>query len=134
MTAINEQIEYWKKSALNDFRIAKDMCKMKHYDACLFYCHLSVEKMIKGLVAAKTRETPPKIHDLIRLAAIADIKKLCSKEQLQELSIMTRFHIAGRYSGVKLDFYKIATKPRADKYLKISEDLNIWLKEKYQKQ
>lgn len=47
MNNINKQITYWKKSAERDWQTALDLFKTKHYDACLFFCHLALEKFLK---------------------------------------------------------------------------------------
>lgn len=42
--------------------------------------------------------------------------------------------IQARYDDIKLAFYKKATKDYTGKYVKITEELMIWLKKEFRKQ
>lgn len=42
---MKEQIDFWEKSAKKDIKTAEDLFNLKRYDACLFFCHLSLEKI-----------------------------------------------------------------------------------------
>lgn len=128
---MNKQIDYWKKSADHNWKTALDLLKTKHYDACLFFCHLTLEKLLKGLVVEHTNKQAPYIHDLEKLAIIA--KLLVSPEQSEYLKTITRFNIGGRYDDEKLAFYKSCTKEYTEKYFKISNELRLWLKKQYKK-
>ncbi len=128
---MNKQINYWKESAGHNWETALDLLKTKHYDACLFFCHLTLEKILKALVVEHTNKSAPHIHDLERLALIAELP--ISKEQSEYLQTMTRFNIGGRYDDEKLAFYKSCTKKYTEKYLNISNELQIWLKKQYRK-
>lgn len=126
-----KQIAYWKESAGRNWKTAQGLLKLKHYDACLFFCHLTLEKMLKGLVVKETNKSAPYIHDLENLALIA--KLLLSKEQKENLKTITRFNIGVRYDDDKFAFYKLCTKEYAERYFNISKELYLWLKKKYQK-
>lgn len=56
MNGIEKQIEYWRQAGLRGFKTAQDLYKTKHYDACLFFCHLALEKLLKGLVVQNTKQ------------------------------------------------------------------------------
>ncbi len=126
---LKNQIKYWYSSGLDNWGAALDLYKSKRFDACLFFCHLSVEKLLKGLVTIKTEEVAPKIHDLSKLANLAGLK--LSKNKVKSLRILTTFNIACRYPDEKLDFYKQCTRAFTSKYLKVSKEIILWLKEEY---
>jgi len=128
---MDKQIDYWKKSADHDWKTALDLFKTKHYDACLFFCHLTLEKILKGLVVEHTNQPAPYIHDLANLAITANLT--LSKEQIDNLRIITTFNISGRYDNEKFAFYKSCTKEYTERYLNISKKLYLWLKRQYQK-
>lgn len=128
---MNKQIDYWKKSADHNWETALDLLKTKHYDACLFFCHLTLEKILKGLVVECTNKQAPYIHDLEKLALMATLT--ISPEQSEHLKTITRFNIGGRYDDEKFNFYKSINKEYAEKYLNISNELQLWLKKQYQK-
>lgn len=127
-----KSIKYWRESSSQDFKAAKALFDKKLYPHCLFFCHLSLEKLLKSFVMEKTGETAPYIHDLPRLAEIAEIK--LDSEKLKILEEIFGFNIAGRYIEEKNEFYKkYNDKNIAEKYLKITNNLSIWLKKTYQK-
>ncbi len=131
MNDINKQIAYWKKSAERNWKSAQGLLKLKHYDACLFFCHLTLEKLLKGLAVKRTSEPAPYIHDLENLALIAKLP--VNEEQIKNLKIITGFNIGGRYDNAKFAFYKQCTKIYTEKYFNISKELYLWLKKQYQK-
>ena len=129
---MKSHIAYWKKSAQQDWKVTQDLCKLKHYDGCLFFCHLTLEKALKGLVVQRTKTPAPHAHDLIKLAHIAQIN--LSSEQAELFNEISTFNIAGRYQDEKSAFHKKITKPYCEKWLKTSEKLYLWLKKEYQNQ
>lgn len=131
MVNLKLHINYWKISARRSWKTALDLYKTKHYDACLFFSHLAIEKSLKGLIVKRTHKTPPYIHDLARLANLAKIDLL--DKQIQELRTITTFNIASRYDEVKLAFYKRCTPKFTKKYLTISRRWYLWLKKEFQK-
>ncbi len=131
MKNIEKQIDYWKKSSERNWKSARGLLKLKHYDACLFFCHLALEKILKGLVVKTAKESAPYIHDLENLALVAKIP--ISKEQKDDLKTITRFNIGGRYDDVKFKFYKQCTREYTEKYFNISKELYLWLKKQYRK-
>lgn len=125
-------IAYWKKSAKNDWKVARDLFQLTHYDGCLFYCHLTLEKILKGLVVVKTGKAAPHIHNLEHLSKLAKLD--IDEEQRKNLQIITTFNVAARYPDEKLDLYKKATKQFTDQYLAITKSLYLWLKKHYPNQ
>ena len=122
---LKTNIEYWEKSAERSWKTAKGLFDIKRYDACLFFCHLTLEKMLKGLVIQKTKKPAPHIHRLDRLSSLANLK--LTDNQLKNLKIISGFNIAGRYDNVKFNFYKIAY------YLSILADCLYRLADRQQK-
>ncbi len=125
--SFNKNTRYWLDSSEKDFQAAQSLLKSKHYSQCLFFCHLSVEKLLKGIVTQTIKDYPPFTHDLRKLARIAGLD--LSPSQKKVLDKIFSFNIVGRYAGAKLEFYKKYNKKEyAQKYLKITQDLLLWLK------
>ena len=125
-------IDYWIKTSKEDFRAAESLFEKRLYPQCLFFCHLSLEKLLKALVVKTTKNHPPFIHDLQRLAEIAKLD--LTKERKKNLDKIFTFNIAGRYANEKIEFYKKHNKrEHAKKYLQITKDLSLWLKKEFQK-
>lgn len=128
---LKKQIEFWEKSGQEDWETANFLFTGKRYAPCLFFCHLSLEKLLKGLVITNTENSAPHTHDLERLAVLSGIN--FSKEQANTFKTMTRFNISSRYDDQKLSFHEIADKKFTEKYLIITKKLFIWLKNQYPK-
>jgi HEPN domain-containing protein len=128
---IEKQVDYWKNSAKEDLKTAKILFTNKRFDACLFFCHLSLEKLIKGLVVIEIKDFPPYIHDLVRLAEIAKLK--IDEDMEFELKIFTTFNISGRYKTDKFLFYKSCDRDYSQKYFDKAKNLYLWLRKKYPK-
>ena len=128
----NLNVQYWLDSSVKDFQVAQTLFNLKYYPQCLFFCHLSIEKLLKGIVAKTTKKYPPYVHDLRKLAEIANLK--LNLKQEQSLEVIFTFNIAGRYADTKFEFYKKYNKKEyAQKYLKITKDLLLWLKKEFHK-
>lgn len=130
MVTIEKQVKYWQNSAERNWATAQDLFKTKHYDACLFFCHLTLEKILKAIVTRVIQESVPYTHDLEKLARLANLK--LTIRQLQDLKTITTFNITARYDEIKLAFYKRCTFAFTQKYLKISEKLYLWFKKEFQ--
>ena len=124
--------KYWVDSSEKDFLVAQDLFNLRHYPQCLFFCHLSLEKLLKAFVIKTIKDYPSYTHDLRKLAEIAKIDSTLSQKQI--LDKISTFNIASRYADKKYEFYKrYNRKEYAQKYLKITKNLILWLKKEFQK-
>ncbi|KKR32055.1 MAG: HEPN domain protein [Candidatus Gottesmanbacteria bacterium GW2011_GWC2_39_8] len=120
-----EAYRFWIESGERNFQIAKDNFCLGHYDWALFFCHLTLEKLLKAAVIKKG-EIPPPIHDLLKLGKISGILKDHRFEE--ELKEITTYNIEARYDDYKRSFYKKATKEYSGKWMDICEGIYLWLK------
>ena len=117
----NELIKAWLSSSNEDFQTAKGLFDLKRYSGTLFFCHLSLEKILKALFLKKNDNYPPPTHKLLRLA---NLSKLEIDEETQNyLAEITTFNIEARYDILKERLYKKATKDYTKKYLEITAKL-----------
>lgn len=112
---------HWRRDSSEALSAAKDLFATKHYHHALFFCHLSLEKILKAYYLVQKNRYPPPIHDLLRLAKKSGL--ILPKAYLTSLSEINTFNIRARYDDIKRSFYKKATKKYAAKWLKISEKL-----------
>ena len=131
MSEFEKTIIYYKESADHDWEVAHQLLGLKHYSYALFFCHLTLEKLLKAIIVKNTDKAAPFSHDLVKLAELAEIPP--DKEKLSSLDEITKFNISARYDDQKLAFYKRATKEFAEEYFKITEKIYLWLKENYLK-
>jgi HEPN domain-containing protein len=123
---MDRHIANWIKSANYDLRTAEQLFKTGRYIYVLFMCHLSVEKLLKGLYEATLNKVPPKTHNLIYLSQAVDLQLpenlLETLESLNDLSIVTRY-------PEDIDkMVKAFKKDKVGEYLKRTKGLIRWLK------
>ena len=97
-------IKYWQKTAEHDYEIMLYLFKGKKYPESLFYGHIVLEKILKGLVVQETKKQALYTHDLIRLREIAKLE--LSQDEMKFLNKVNEFNIRARYPEYKLQFYK----------------------------
>jgi HEPN domain len=83
--------------------------------------------MLKAIIVKSTKNAPPLIHDLVRLAEKAGLD--LSEPHKDELAEITTFNIDARYDDYKLSFRKKAKKQFTLKYIKKTEEMLQWLSE-----
>lgn len=113
---IKKRIRYWLETADHDYETMKVLFKSKRYSDCLFYGHIVLEKILKGLTVKETSEDAPPIHNLTRLVEIA--KMDLDKETREFLAVVNRFNIRSRYPDEKFNFYKQCDRKYAESNLK----------------
>lgn len=125
MKSEQEVVKYWLTASKEDFDSAEILFENKKYHHALFFCHLSIEKMLKAIIVKSTKTAPPLIHDLIRLAEKAKLP--LSEAQINELAEITTFNIEARYDDYKLSFRKKAKMRFSLKYLEKTKEILQWL-------
>ena len=99
-------MEYWLDSSEEDYNVMKYLYKGKKNSYCLFFGHLVIEKLLKGLYAKNNPENPvaPKIHNLILLTQKA---KLNVPDEIREkIKVINTFNISARYDDYKKKFFR----------------------------
>jgi HEPN domain-containing protein len=124
----SELIEYWAKSSKMDIEAALDLYKTKKYPHCLFFAHLSVEKLLKALFVKTKKKHSPITHNLMLLAKESNLE--LSELQVEQLAEINTFNIEARYPDEKFKFYKKCTPEFTEKYMKVIEEMLNWLKKK----
>lgn len=120
-----EHISYWLKSAEHDLEVADTLFQSKKYDWCLFIAHLVLEKVLKAYFVKRYNKLPPKIHNLIRLAEMANLE--LTEEQKVFLDEVNDFNLAIRYPDYKFEFYKKCTEDFTKQYFKGIKEFYKWL-------
>jgi len=117
---------FWLKEALEALNVADHLYEKNDYSYSLFFGHLAIEKLLKGLFVLKKGEHAPYIHNLQRLAEMLDIK--LTDDQTEKLITITRFNLESRYPDQKRSFRKKCTKEFTENELKKIKDIFKWLK------
>ncbi|MBW1707395.1 MAG: HEPN domain-containing protein [Deltaproteobacteria bacterium] len=123
---VQEIKKYWLEEALEALNVADHLYEKNDYSYSLFFGHLAIEKLLKGVFVLKKGEHAPHIHNLQRLAEMVDIK--LSHDLKEKLIMITRFNMESRYPDQKRNFRKKCTREFTEIELKKIRDIFKWLK------
>lgn len=116
----------WVEQAQYDLVTARAMLDSGRYLYVLFCCQQAAEKMLKGLIAERTSDLPPRIHQLVRLAEVAHLE--LPEERLELLLELSTYYIQSRYPEELPSFGAKVTKPYAYEVLRRTEEIVQWLR------
>jgi len=120
---IQKQVRYWSDSSIEDWQVANELIRAVHTRQGLFFAQLALEKMLKALVCQSTNDLAPRIHNLVRLAEIANLE--LTADQVDILAEMNAFNIEGRYPDVLLPVFSL---DEAISHIQRAEEVYLWLK------
>lgn len=124
----NRQTIYWINSAKHDLDVAETLFSAGKYDWCLFIAHLVLEKTLKSLYVQNRESIPPRIHDLVRLAKLADIE--LDEDTSEFLDSVNTFNISTRYPDEKMRFYSLCTQEFTAENFRQIKEIQKWLLKK----
>lgn len=122
---IDIYIQHWLNGSEEDISAAESLLENRHFRQALFFTHLSLEKVLKALIVKTTKDHPPKIHNLVRLAEIAGFE---IDEDRQDFLRKFNFYVLqGRYPE-----FGIVSISAEDARNRIKESRKVleWLKSK----
>ena len=94
---MEQQLKYeeWFFQSDYDLETAHLMLQSGRNIYCIFMCHLSLEKALKGLFIKQSNEFPPKLHDLMyfvdRISLSPENTQLNFLMWLNRMAIITRY-------------------------------------------
>lgn len=122
MIDIAKQIAYWRQGATEDWQVARELVRRKRLRQGLFFAHLALEKSLKAHVCHRTQDLAPKMHNLVRLAELAELQ--LDEKQIDILAEMNAFNIEGRYPEM------LTPEPTAEesrRYMRRAKVVYTWL-------
>lgn len=122
-------IASWKEGANKDWLACKHLYESKDYAPSLFWGHLVIEKLLKGLVVKHLETQAPYSHDLVFLAKKANLTLI--QEQRDQLNEINTFNQFGRYDNEIVNFANKCTPEYTKKYFGIINNLFQWLVKKF---
>ncbi|GAB1370211.1 hypothetical protein MASR1M45_02710 [Candidatus Kapaibacterium sp.] len=120
---VNKQIEYWSMTAVQDIETANILFDNKKFRESLFFCHLTIEKILKANYVKHNNDFAPKSHNLMWLANKSNI---CIDNKYDNLiGLLMTYQLEGRYP----DYYpKLPEQFEIRNFINQTEELLQWLK------
>ena len=116
----------WFLQSDYDLETAQYMLQSGRNIYCIFMCHLSLEKALKGLFVKRKNQIPPKIHDLMYF-----VEKLAlepEEEYLNFLIWMTRKGLTTRYTDDLTRMIKLYPRERTNQIYEQTKIIQQWIK------
>ena len=124
---IENRHEEWYFQSDYDLETAVDMLKSGRVVYCIFMCHLSLEKALKGLLIKKKGEFPSKSHSLIYF--VDKIELELSESQFEFLFMLNKISIPTRYPEDLRKLFLAYTKERTESILQQTKEMQLWIKQ-----
>jgi len=123
---MKKQTEQWVNQSDYDFDTARLLRAAKRNVYSVYMCHLSLEKLLKGLFAEIIGDIPPKTHNLILLSNKCGIKPPEDVGkfllQLNDASVATRY--PEDFSPMLATYNDVLT----DTIIRKTEEAIAWIK------
>lgn len=127
---MDEKVSYWFELAEYDFETAKVMLEGNRYLYVGFMCHQVIEKMLKAYYTSKLSETPPFVHNLIKLADDSKIIEEMPEEYKRLLAELNPMNIKARYPSYKERISAKLNKDECTNLINKTEEVLLWIREK----
>ena len=93
-----DHIAYWMNGADQNWQEVGSMFTAGTYVPCLFWAHLTIEKLAKALwVKDSAGDTPPFTHNIGKL--LADTSLVLTSDQAKFVLQLNTFQLEGRYES-----------------------------------
>ena len=118
-------LQYWIESSNSDFKAMIHLFEKGDYTWSLFIGHLVIEKLIKARYVQQVGNTPPFIHDLVRLSEKAGLS--LTEDQKDVLDTISTFNIQARYDDYKMAFHRKCSQSFTDKWIHKIKEFREWI-------
>ena len=126
-----EKVQYWIDIAEEDWKVAEDLHKTKHWLYVAFMCHQVMEKMLKAYWTVLHDDNPPYIHGLIKLLDGCGLLDQMSENQLEFVDYMTPMNIEARYPEYKQNVSAHLNEQSCLQILAQTKQFKEWIRQKF---
>ena len=117
--------EEWYFQSDYDLETAFDMFKSGRYIYCIFMCHLSLEKALKGLLVKSKGEFPSKSHSLIYFVEKLELKM--DDSYYEFLFTLNKISVPTRYPEDLRKLFSAYSKDRTINILNRTKEIQLWI-------
>ena|ERR1035438_2582770 len=119
--------EEWYFQSDYDLETAQDMLNSGRNVYCIFMCHLSLEKALKGLLIKLTGEFPAKTHNLIYFIEKMEIDM--NEKDFEFINVLNKVSIPTRYPEDLRKLFSTYSKEITIDILNNTKELQSWIKQ-----
>ena len=116
----------WLLQADYDLETAEAMFKSERFIYVVFFCHLAIEKGLKGIYHTRQKKMPPKVHNLLyfveKLELAVPDQLMDSLQRINSASVPTRY--PDSFSRIYKDF----TRERAHNAIVNTKEILKWIR------
>jgi len=125
---MKEQLKYdeWFFQSDYDLETAQYMLQSGRNVYCIFMCHLSLEKALKGLFIKRLNQHPPKLHDLMYFVEKLELNT--ENTHWEFLKWINRMAIPTRYPENLRDMIKMFPNDETDSIFLQTKLVQQWIK------
>ena len=124
---MEQQLKYeeWFFQSDYDLETAQFMLQSGRNIYCIFMCHLSLEKALKGLFIKRLNQHPPELNDLI--CFVEKLKLKLEKEQEDFLIWLNKMADTTCYPEDLRDMLKMFPSKQTDDILRQTKSIQQWI-------
>jgi len=123
---MDKYVSHWLERSKYDLETAKAMLDTRRYLYVAYMCQQAVEKLLKAIIAEHGKENLP-IHNLNRLAELAELGGELEEGQIDLLAELTAYNIVARYGDYKESLTEIVDMQKAKFIFDRTQELYQWL-------
>jgi HEPN domain-containing protein len=123
---MDKYVSQWLERSNYDLETAKAMLDAGRYLYVAYMCQQAIEKLLKAIIAQHGKENLP-IHNLNRLAELAELRRELTAEQVDLLAELTAYNIEARYGDYKESLSEVVDFQKAKTLYAQTQDLFQWL-------
>jgi len=123
---MSDSVRQWMDQAEYDLETARAMLNSKRLLYVVFCCQQAVEKALKGVIAARTNELPPRTHNLTRLAELAVLQ--LNDEDSDFVARLSASYIQSRYPSGVAELSRAVNQEQSQMVLAQTERIVQWLR------
>ena len=123
---MDKYVSHWLERSNYDLETAKAMLDAGRYLYVAYMCQQAIEKLLKAIIAQHGKENLP-IHNLNRLAELAELRRDLAAEQVDLLAELTAYNIEARYGDYKESLSEVVDTQKANALYAQTKGLFQWL-------
>ena len=123
---VKDRHEEWYFQSDYDLETAVDMLKSGRTVYCVFMCHLSLEKALKGLLVKRTGDFPSKSHSLVYFLEKLELE--LDETQYEFVFMLNKISVPTRYPDDLRKLFAAYTKERTELILNQTREVQLWIK------